>query len=49
MTVVSFTPDIKSLSIDSNEQYICFCSYSNPINVVRISASTGTIIDAQRQ
>ena len=48
MAGVSFLPTLKSLTLDNSEQYVYFGSNSNPLDVVRLSATTGSIVDAQR-
>ena len=49
MTAVAFRPIIKSLSVDLNEQFVCFGGYASMLDVVWILANTGRILDAQRQ
>ena len=49
MAAVLVSPIQKSLSLTTNEQYVYFGSYTNPMNVWRINASDGTIYDAQTQ
>ena len=48
ITAVGFRPLIKTLSIDANEQHLLFASYSNPLNVWRLSTSTGAIVGSQK-
>ena len=48
MAAVSFTPLMKSLSIDSAEQYVYFGSNTNPLDVLRLSTSSGWIFDSKR-
>ena len=49
MAALSFNPIIKSLIFDSSEQYVYVASFTNPVDVVRLSSSTGSIIDQRRQ
>ena len=48
MAALSFRPIVKGLSIDTLEQYVYVGSYTNPLNVIRLGAGTGSIVDAQR-
>ena len=48
MTVVSFSPIQKSLTIDINEQYIYLGSFTSPLDVTQFSAITGTIVGTQK-
>ena len=48
MAALLFQPIIKSLSIDTNEQYVYVAGATNPLDVVRLGAGTGAIVDAQR-
>ena len=48
MAAISFFPIQKSLSVDTLEQYVYAASLSNPLDVVRLAAGTGAIVDAQR-
>ena len=47
MAAVSFWPILKSLSVDSNEKHVYFANYTTPLNVWRLDASTGSLMDAQ--
>ena len=49
MSIISFEPIIKSLALDASEQYIYFASFTAPMDVARLSANSGGIVDAQRQ
>ena len=49
VAALSLDPIIKSLSIDTLEQYVYVGSRTNPLDVVRLGAGTGAIVDAQRQ
>ena len=48
MAAVVFWPIIKSVVVSANEQYVFFGSASTPLNVIRLSASSGAIIDQQQ-
>ena len=48
MAVLSFFPIMKSLSVDTLEQYVYVASWTNPLDVTRLGADTGAIVDAQR-
>ena len=49
MAALSIIPIQKSLTVDALEQYV-YVSYSNnPLIVIRLAASTGSIVDAQSQ
>ena len=48
ITAIGFRPLIKTLSIDTNEQHLLFASFSNPLNVFRLSTSTGAIVGSQK-
>ena len=48
MAALSFGPIMKSLSVDALEQHVYVASSTNPLNVVRFGAGTGSILDAQR-
>ena len=49
MAVLSLIPIVKSLSVDTLEQNVYAARLSNPLDVVRLGASTGSIVDAQTQ
>ena len=49
MAALSLNPLLKSLPIDALEQYFYVASKTNPLDVVRLGAGTGSIVDAQRQ
>ena len=49
MAALSLKPIEKSLSVDILEQIVYVASYTIPLDVVRLGAGTGTIVDAQRQ
>ena len=49
MAALSFSPIIKSLTVDSSEQYVYVASYTNPIDVIKLDSSTGSIVDQRRQ
>ena len=49
MAALSFLPILKSFSVDALEQYVYVAFYNNPLDVVRLGADTGSIVDAQRQ
>ena len=49
IAAISFDPIMKSLSIDQNEQYIYLGGSTSPLDVIRFSTDTGSIVDAQRQ
>ena len=49
MAALSFSPIMKSLSVDTLEQHVYVASRVNPLDVVRLGAGTGAIVDAQRQ
>ena len=49
MAALSFPPIVQSLSVDSSEQYVYVASITNPLDVVRLGAGTGAIVDAQTQ
>ena len=48
MAAVVFWPIIKSVVVSANEQYVFFGSASTPLNVIRLSATSGVIIDQQQ-
>ena len=43
MKAIRLTPDMRSLAVDSTEQNIYFCENSNPLKVIILSASDGSI------
>ena len=45
MTAFNLSPVMKSLSVDPNEQYVYIASWSSPIDIVRMNAVTGVIVD----
>ena len=47
MAVLSITPTHKSLAVDTLELYVYVSYANNPLIVVRLGASTGSIVDAQ--
>ena len=49
MTALSLEPILKSLSVDTLEQHVYVAKRTNPLDVVKLGASTGSIVDAQRQ
>ena len=49
MAALSFWSIVKSLSVNTLEQHVYVASSSNPLDVVRLGAGTGVIVDAQRQ
>ena len=49
MTALSFQPIMKSLSVDALEQHVYAAGFTIPLDVVRLGAGTGSIVDAQRQ
>ena len=49
MSAPSIYPTMKSLSIDTLEQYVYAAIYSSPLEVVRFGAGTGAIVDAKEQ
>ena len=48
MASISFFPIKRGLAVDPKEQYVWLASYTNPLDVARMLASTGAIVDAQR-
>ena len=48
MAAYSFQPTVKSLTIDTLEQHVYVAGWTNPLDVVRLGADTGSIVDAQR-
>ena len=48
MTALNFHPNMKSLAVDSLEQFVFISSYTSPLDVVRLATNTGSIVDAQR-
>ena len=49
MTALNLSPVMKSLSVDTNEQYVYIASWSSPIDIVRMNAATGVIVDSVTQ
>ena len=49
MAAFSFVAILKSLSVSTLEQTVYVASNTNPLNVVRLRADTGAIVDAQTQ
>ena len=49
IAALSLPSIMKSLSVDTLEQYVYVASHTNPLDVVRLGAGTGAIVDAQRQ
>ena len=49
MASLSFFLILKSLSVDTSEQHVYVAIYANPLDVVRLGAGTGVIVDTQRQ
>ena len=49
MTAISFGLIQKSLAVDLNEQYVYVGNNANPLDVIRLTSSAGTIVDSQRQ
>ena len=47
MTAVSFTPISQGLSVDATETNVYIASNANPLNVWRLLASSGSVVDAQ--
>ena len=48
MTALSFHPTVKGLSVDTSEQHVYVAGYTNPLDVARLGAGSGAIVDAQR-
>ena len=48
MAALSLLPILKSLSVDALEQYVYVASTTSTLDVVRLRADTGAIVDAQR-
>ena len=48
VAALSLYPVKKSLSVDTLEQYVYVASFTNPMDVTRLGAGTGAIVDAQR-
>ena len=49
MAALLINPIVKSLTVDTLEQYVYVASRTNPLDVVRLGAGTGSIVDAQTQ
>ena len=49
MAALSFSPIMKSLSVDTLEQYVYVAGLASILDVVRLGAVSGAIVDAQRQ
>ena len=47
LTSFALDPTVKWLSVDSSEQNVYIASNTNPITVMRLSASDGTIVSQQ--
>ena len=47
IAALSFQQIIKSLSVDTLEQYVYVASRTSSLDVVRLGAGTGSIVDAQ--
>ena len=47
MAAVSLTPNAQGLTVDATETNVYITSSSNPLNVWRLLASTGSVVDAQ--
>ena len=48
LAAFSFIPAIKSLAVDASERYAYIGSWTNPLDVIRLSTDTGSIVDTQR-
>ena len=48
VAALSFEPILDSLSVDTLEQIVYVAGLTNPLDVVRLRADTGSIVDAQR-
>ena len=48
INISSFTPIMTGFSVDDNELYAYVANLANPLDVARLSAVTGGIIDVQR-
>ena len=48
VTSIPLDPLMKSLTIDSTEQHVYFGSFKDPLDVCRLSADTGIVVDSQR-
>ena len=49
MAALSSRPLLKSLTIDTLEQYVYVGSYANPLDVIRLGTGIGSIVDAKTQ
>ena len=49
IAALSLNPIVKSFSVDTLEQHVYVASYNNPLDVVRLGAGAGSIVDAQTQ
>ena len=49
MSALSSYATMEGLSVDSLEQHVYVARKTNPLDVVRLGADTGAIVDAQRQ
>ena len=48
MAAFAFQSIQKSIVVDDSENYVYIGVYTNPLDVLRISSTTGALIDAQR-
>ena len=48
MAALLFQPIMKSLSVDTQEQIVYVSGWTSLLDVVRLGADTGAIVDAQR-
>ena len=48
IAALSFNPIMKILSVDTLEQHVYVASRTSTLDVVRLGAGTGAIVDAQR-
>ena len=49
MAAFLIAPAQKGLAVDSSEQYVYVACDTSPMNVIRMSSSTGTIVDVKKQ
>ena len=49
MAAFYLQPVKKGFAVDLNEQYVYVADTGNPMNVVRLTASTGAVVDEQHQ
>ena len=48
VAIASFVPIQSSLTVDANEQHVYFAKLADPLDVVGVSATLGTIQDVNR-